>query len=433
MNDYKNNGDAYDYSHLYGADASTQDGWHEVHTNTTAGEPYANRETEEQRVQRELEQALREMGDTLRDGFTDFRREFGPHARAFGGAVADAVDYSLGLARDAFKDARAQQGRPRRSNSGFGYGPGKNLLQKAAGGHWGKGLALAIVGGFFGFGTLLSSIIVLLASFVSGPDEFYMMISSGICAVTSLPFLWMFSAGMSKMRLARQLNNWGAAMGERSSISIAELAAVTQAAPAQVRKALRKILSRGWVTGWMDEAGEVFYLNAADWQTDYARRHGIQPQAEPESTPQPEPAADSDEPVADFVRLLEQEKRLMEDPLAVEELEQMKRTTLAIGEWVAQHPESSPKVRRLAGYYMPTTLKLLHTYNEVRGQNTDNAQNIRRDITGILHTLNIAFENLYNNLLQDVAMDISSEITALQGILAQDGLSPEGTPLNGLQ
>ena len=87
------------------------------------------------------------------------------------------------------------------------------------------------------------------------------------------------------------------------------------------------------------------------------------------------------------------------------------------------HPESLPKARRFAEYYIPTTLKLLHTYNDVQGQQGENAETIRRDIAGILHTLNQAYSNLYDNLLSDVAMDVSSEIAALEGMLANDGLT----------
>ena len=108
---------------------------------------------------------------------------------------------------------------------------------------------------------------------------------------------------------------------------------------------------------------------------------------------------------------------------AREELVAMHKTTTAICDWLEAHPESQPKTRRFAEYYIPTTLKLLHTYNDVQGQQGENAETIRRDIAGILHTLNQAYENLYNNLLSDVAMDISSEIAALQGMLANDGLT----------
>ena len=51
------------------------------------------------------------------------------------------------------------------------------------------------------------------------------------------------------------------------------------------------------------------------------------------------------------------------------------------------------------------------------------AMTIRRDIAGILHTLNQAYDTLYDTLLSDVAMDVSSEIAALQGMLASDGLT----------
>ena len=53
----------------------------------------------------------------------------------------------------------------------------------------------------------------------------------------------------------------------------------------------------------------------------------------------------------------------------------------------------------------------------------DTAGNIRQEIGGILTTLNTAFDNLRNDLLTDTALDISSEISAMQTMLAQDGLA----------
>ena len=44
----------------------------------------------------------------------------------------------------------------------------------------------------------------------------------------------------------------------------------------------------------------------------------------------------------------------------------MQKTTEAICDWLEAHPESQPKTRRFAEYYIPTTLKLLHTYNDVQ-------------------------------------------------------------------
>ena len=111
---------------------------------------------------------------------------------------------------------------------------------------------------------------------------------------------------------------------------------------------------------------------------------------------------------------------------ADEELAAMQKTCASIMGFVHNHPEQLNRVRRFREYYLPTTRKLLDTAQGLGDTDSANAAEIRRDITGILHTLNQAFDNLYDNLLSDVAMDVSSEIAALQGMLANDGLTGEG-------
>ena len=48
---------------------------------------------------------------------------------------------------------------------------------------------------------------------------------------------------------------------------------------------------------------------------------------------------------------------------------------------------------------------------------------MRGEITGILHTLNTAYTKLYDTLLQDVRLDVSTEIDTLETMLRQDGLT----------
>ena len=178
-------------------------------------------------------------------------------------------------------------------------------------------------------------------------------------------------------------------------MALDDLAGLLQMKRRKLRKRLRELINKGWLTGWLDERGNCLYLSAAD----YRAAHNIPPQ------PAPEPKA---------------------QPAAAEELKTMQNTTEAICAWLESHPESAPKARRFAEYYIPTTLKLLHTYNDVQGQQGDNAEAIRRDIGGILHTLNTAYANLYDTLLGDAALDVSSEIAALEGMLASDGLTGNG-------
>ena len=91
--------------------------------------------------------------------------------------------------------------------------------------------------------------------------------------------------------------------------------------------------------------------------------------------------------------------------------------------FVHNHPEQLNRVRRFREYYLPTTRKLLDTAQGLGDTDSANAAEIRRDITGILHTLNQAYEKLYDTLLQDVSMDVSTEIDTLEAMLRQDGLT----------
>ena len=42
-----------------------------------------------------------------------------------------------------------------------------------------------------------------------------------------------------------------------------------------------------------------------------------------------------------------------------------------------------------------------------------------------LYTINTAFQSLQDNLLKDTAMDVSAEISALETVLAQEGLTKD--------
>lgn len=232
------------------------------------------------------------------------------------------------------------------------------------------------------------------------------------------------------MKAAKELNMLADAAESfdyEQGVPMQMLAELTHQKPKKARKQLQKFIRKNWLRGWLDEKADKLYLTAEDYRAAQEARIDPQPvkREEPE-TVKAEDVPQNLEIARRFVKVLGQEKQLMKDEQAVEELEHMQTTTQSICDWLEAHPESLPKVRRFAEYYIPTTLKLLHTYNDVQGQQGENAENIRRDIAGILHTLNQAYDNLYDNLLSDVALDVSSEIAALQGMMANDGLTGEG-------
>ena len=79
-------------------------------------------------------------------------------------------------------------------------------------------------------------------------------------------------------------------------------------------------------------------------------------------------------------------------------------------------------------YYLPMTVKLLKAYEELDRQPVqgDNIMKSKGEIEDTLDTLNIAFEKLLDNLFQDTAWDVSADISVLNTMLAQEGLTDEG-------
>lgn len=96
-----------------------------------------------------------------------------------------------------------------------------------------------------------------------------------------------------------------------------------------------------------------------------------------------------------------------------------------IFEYVENHTDELPETRKFMGYYLPTTLKLVNAYREMDAEpiQGENIRSAKHEIEETLDTINYAFENLLDSFYQDKAMDISTDITVLETMLAQEGLT----------
>ena len=433
---------------------------------------------EGRQVQQELEDQLRAFGDTMTDafahGFEGRGMEIGDRAWDVGKAAVHAANFGISEAGKALRNSRneyykAQQeaqktgprnagGMPQWARQIFGLKGEQtpvDLLRADGKKRQNGGAALLAVGitfmVIFGLGTLgcliglgiisptaLGDVVVSTAEdggilmtgtgYVMNTAYNVLGIVSGVLGLATAGFGWMTACGSAWVKAGKQLGQFADLADTtdyHKGLSVRMLADLVHQNRKKMLKKLQKYIRKGWLNGWLDEKTETLYLTAEDYRAAQEARAAVQAEPEPKAEPQAEPQETplNLETTRRFAKVLAQEQQLMQDAQGVEELAHMQKTTEAICDWLEAHPESLPKARRFAEYYIPTTLKLLHTYNDVQGQQGANAESIRRDIAGILHTLNQAFDNLYDNLLSDVAMDVSSEIAALQGMLANDGLT----------
>ena len=81
----------------------------------------------------------------------------------------------------------------------------------------------------------------------------------------------------------------------------------------------------------------------------------------------------------------------------------------------------------MMSYYLPITVKLLNAYADMDKQPVqgENIHNSKKEIEESLDTLNLAFEKLLDSIFEDTAMDVSSDISVLHTLLAQEGLTED--------
>ena len=440
-----------------------------------------NRNNEGRQVQQELEDQLRAFGDTMTDafahGFEGRGMDIGDRAWDVGKAAVHAANYGIGEAAKAFRQGRrsspygdakqpSDEGAADADAAGMPgwfrqifakqeptpvesirisakkrYSAGCTLLA--------VGITFAVIFGLGGIGCIVAAETVMpglitetmigdtVATAAEGVTYTFttgasmattvLEITGNVLTLVACGFGAMIAAGASRLSASKKLRLLADAaekLNAQKGLSVEMLADLTHQTKKKALKKLRSYIHKGWLNAWLDDKTDTLYLTAEDYRAAQEALAAERARPAPESEQEAAPETPLNlETARRFAAVLEKEQQLMQDAQAREELAAMYKTTTAICDWLEAHPESQPKTRRFAEYYIPTTLKLLHTYNDVQGQKGENAETIRRDIAGILHTLNRAYDTLYNTLLSDMAMDVSSEIAALQGMLANDGLT----------
>ena len=107
------------------------------------------------------------------------------------------------------------------------------------------------------------------------------------------------------------------------------------------------------------------------------------------------------------------------------QIDHLEEVTGRIITHVVQHPDKLPQIRKFMSYYLPTTLKLLRTYDrmEETGVSGANIEGTMDRIDAMLDTVVEAFDRQLDALFGDEALDIATDITVLENLLKQEGLS----------
>ena len=118
----------------------------------------------------------------------------------------------------------------------------------------------------------------------------------------------------------------------------------------------------------------------------------------------------------------------IENPAIRQKADKLGGTCQRIFDYVRQNPKSARSLRKFLNYYLPTLQKLLTTYElmEEQGVEGENITASKTRISEMLDTMDQAFEKQLDALFGDTALDIDTDITVMEGMLAQEGLTENG-------
>ena len=90
-------------------------------------------------------------------------------------------------------------------------------------------------------------------------------------------------------------------------------------------------------------------------------------------------------------------------------------------------PSDVPQIRKFLDYYLPTTIKLLNAYDRMSDQGIE-GENLSKSMSSIedmLDTAIDAFKKQLDSLFANQALDIETDISVMNQMLAREGLSDD--------
>lgn len=368
-------------------------------------------------------------------------RDFSNLSRSIGDIINDMVDTVKESAKSKWSDQTRRTHpvkQPYREADQRNYGR-KNqesmppaLYQRVPQGRV-AGILMA-VGGYAGvviFG------IFLLIFFIIGLFGYGYIMTAGmiVFGILTAAFLVLGIAGSRKLGFVGRFRNYVRLINQQIYVPLQMLAEKTGKSVGYITADLKKMIDRRlFLQAHVDEENQCLILSDQAYRdyvaarADYQARQRAAEEARKEKEQlSPECRTLIEDGEAYIAHIHWCNEQIPGEEISAK-LDQMENVVTRIFAVVRERPAVAPELGRLMSYYLPTTRKLLDTYQELDHQPVagENILSTKREIEATIDTLNTAFEKLLDGLYEDKAWDISSDISVLNTVLAQDGLKEDG-------
>lgn len=297
-----------------------------------------------------------------------------------------------------------------------------------------KGSFSLVLGSVFAAGCGIAAI-TLGALLLAGVGSVVLQVFTGTLAVaTGLGIYWACS-GKKELNLVRRFKQYRQVIEKRSAIAIDELAGCFGRKKDNVIADVEIMMKRRvLLQAKFSPDKQMLFL------TDEAYRQHVESREKQQRQEQELKASGVTEEVMQILKQGEDyiaKIRQANDALPGEEISaKLARLELVISRIIREVKKQPKKAGELAtfmNYYLPTTWKLLTAYMEFESQpiQTENVVTTKKEIETTIDTINAAFENLLDDLLEEKAWDIGAEISVLHTMFKQEGLTETSMKTKG--
>ncbi len=223
--------------------------------------------------------------------------------------------------------------------------------------------------------------------------------------------------GRSKSKQAKQFRKLLNLIGDADVISIRALSDAMGCPYDRVCDMLQTMIDAGYL-------GYRAYLNAATGELVMDGRPVSAPPKEDltKKAEEQELTVEEDKSLLGQIRAV---NAAIRDPEMSRKIDRIEEITGHILEYQEKHPAKAAELRKFLSYYLPTTLKVLNTYAELERQQIqgENITTTKKRIEDMMDKVVEGFELQLDKLFENDMLDITSDISVLESMLSQDGLS----------
>lgn len=281
----------------------------------------------------------------------------------------------------------------------------------------------------YGLSLLSFTVVNIISGGIIGSSVFVLLL---LLFVISIVVLF---KGLNLKRRVDRFKRYVTIMDRRTYITIKDLSKLTKQKERFLVKDLEKMIDMGmFYQGHIDEekahftiTDEVYndYLNLKKQEIEDKKK---EQRLEEEIKNLSDKDVQSTLKVGrDYIKEIKSVKNELYREEISMKLDKLSNVSEEILKQIEKNPKKVEEVNKFINHYLPITLKLINSYEELNAQSLqgENIQKAKIEIEESIDLINKAFENLLDDLFEDIRLDISTDISVLKTLFKQEGLGEE--------